>query len=415
MSEGLSCAWPFHHMAAKRDREDEDLDHAIAASLQDFEDGRPPPLPPLLHDPEEDALERAIAASMQSAAAATWDCRICTFGNSTTEGRCTMCGSDRIAPYAAKASMPKAQSEWRCGLPGCAKSRTHFDFCSEDHQRRAAQRGLLAPQSVDEERVFCGASGDYACALLTNKSAERASVVQQFREKWSKPEPCPRVERVYSVRPTAALSERYERHAAAVGNQRRRGGEALEPACPSSGMCPAREPCLALAHRSLTVPLALRRRFHGTGSECDFAIDDSVGPCASASCALCSILAKGFSLAHAGTGPNAGRANFGTAAGLRYGRGLYFSSTSGKSNDYAGGSERVRRGSRRWRTLFLCQVAAGKAFCTTATEHNFTRPPDGHDSVVGEPSPGGLNYDELVVYTEDAALPTFLIVVSFDR
>ena len=43
-----------------------------------------------------------------------------------------------------------------------------------------------------------------------------------------------------------------------------------------------------------------------------------------------------------------------------------FSATSGKSHDYAGGSERVRSGptgNRRWRTMFVASVAAGKAFC----------------------------------------------------
>ena len=44
---------------------------------------------------------------------------------------------------------------------------------------------------------------------------------------------------------------------------------------------------------------------------------------------------------------------------------------------------------------------------------DLARPPDGCDSVVGEVGPN-LNFDELVVYSESAALPQFLIVVSFD-
>lgn len=159
-----------------------------------------------------------------------------------------------------------------------------------------------------------------------------------------------------------------------------------------------------------------RRRFHGTGAQCDFGVDDRVAPCASAECALCSILSGGFALRTAGTGPNSarGRATLGTASGLRYGRGLYFSSTSGKSNDYAGGSERVRGRGRRWRTLFVARVAAGRAYCTDAVELDLPgRPPDGYDSVVGEVGQH-LNYDELVVYSEVAALPEFLLVVSFD-
>ena len=365
----------FH---AKRSRQDEELDRAIALSLADAPPSPPPPPPPPPSDEVDDSdLEGAIAASLtepQPTNQGSWDCRVCTLSNSTEQGRCAACGSDRTAPYASKAPNQSAQAEWRCGLPGCSRPRSHFEFCCQEHQQRAASRGLLAPTTQSEDRIYCGANGEFACALLTNKSEERASVIAQFRKAWRKPEPTPRVERVYAVRPKSTLVERYATYKAAVSNE--------------------------------------RRRFHGTGSACDFAIDDQVGPCASRACALCSILSDGFRLEHAGTGPNAGRATFGTAAGLRYGRGIYFSSTSGKSNDYNGGSERQRRG-RRWRTLFVCRVAAGQAFLTQEGEHNFTRPPHGYDSVVGEVGPN-LNYDELVVYTEAAALPEFLLVVSFD-
>jgi hypothetical protein len=62
--------------------------------------------------------------------------------------------------------------------------------------------------------------------------------------------------------------------------------------------------------------------------------------------------------------------------------------------------------------VFAASVAAGRAFCTQEGElPGITRPPDGHDSIVGEVGPN-LNYDELVVYSEDAALPQFLIVYS---
>jgi hypothetical protein len=94
-----------------------------------------------------------------------------------------------------------------------------------------------------------------------------------------------------------------------------------------------------------------------------------------------------------------------------------FSATSGKSHDYAGGSERVRSGpigDRRWRTMFVASVAAGKAFCDLQGELDVERPPAGHDSIVGETKAkgGALNYDELVVYAEEAALPEHLIVYS---
>eukprot|EP00903_Cladosiphon_okamuranus_P012319 g11551.t1 len=93
----------------------------------------------------------------------------------------------------------------------------------------------------------------------------------------------------------------------------------------------------------------------------------------------------------------------------RYGRGLYFSSVSGKSNDYAGGSEQSR-GGVRYRTMFLCNVAVGKAKVTEAVDLPDDQcPGQGFDSVVGNKG-ANLNYDETVVYDETAAIPSYMIV-----
>ena len=55
----------------------------------------------------------------------------------------------------------------------------------------------------------------------------------------------------------------------------------------------------------------------------------------------------------------------------------------------------------------MASVAAGRAHCTLESELDVSRPPAGFDSIVGETTAKGgkLNYDELVVYVEDAALP----------
>lgn len=160
------------------------------------------------------ALDQAIATSLadadEAAAKIAWDCAKCTLTNNGSSGRCEACGADRVAPFSARpAATP---NEWRCGLPGCVRPRAHFDFCSPEHQRKAAERGLLPTQSPAEERVFVGASGDFSVALLTNRAAERGAVVEQFRHAWRKPTPCPRVERVYAVRPSPQLTEAHERY-----------------------------------------------------------------------------------------------------------------------------------------------------------------------------------------------------------
>ncbi|EOD17497.1 hypothetical protein EMIHUDRAFT_244098 [Emiliania huxleyi CCMP1516] len=321
--------------------EEQHVDWAIAASLAEAENEQPDALLPPGH----------------------WHCVRCTLVNKAESGRCAACEADREAPFTAAAcGVATTPPPQRCGLPGCNRGRLHHGFCTDDHKQRAERRGLLAPAAPGVERVFVGSTGEYACDLLTRASPERSSVIEQFTIAWRKPGTVPRVERVYAIRPPPALSERFARHLAAVGNE--------------------------------------RRRFHGTGATCDFAVDLNRAPCNSRGCALCSILGHGISCprygmqlvhagflrAHAGSGPNASN-----RAALRYGPGLYFSSTSGKSNDYATHSERLR-GSRRWRTM----------------------PPDGYDSIVGEVG-ANLNYDELVVYNEAAALPRFLLVYSSAR
>lgn len=82
-------------------------------------------------------------------------------------------------------------------------------------------------------------------------------------------------------------------------------------------------------------------------------------------------------------------------------------------------SERHRNitghGATPWRAMFLCQVVAGRTHCTT--DADIEEPQidellaDGHDSVTGEVGPH-LNYDEIVVYDEAAAVPNYLIVYA---
>ena len=62
--------------------------------------------------------------------------------------------------------------------------------------------------------------------------------------------------------------------------------------------------------------------------------------------------------------------------------------------------------------MIVASVAAGKAFVTQEGELKVNDgPPAGYHSIVGEPGKA-LNFDELVVYTEEAAVPESLIVYS---
>jgi len=113
------------------------------------------------------------------------------------------------------------------------------------------------------------------------------------------------------------------------------------------------------------------------------------------SCNLCKIIKWSFELARAGKNTNF----------QRFGEGIYTSATSSKANDYSISS---------WgppKAMLLNHVVMGKEIRLTWTDTSLTEPPRGYDSVIGEPG-GDLNYDEAVVYDQDAIFPSFLIIYS---
>ena len=159
-------------------------------------------------------------------------------------------------------------------------------------------------------------------------------------------------------------------------------------------------------------------RARGNDGECTFGIDIgcTTSPCPDPTCGVCNICRAGFELERSGTNP-------GRIMALRYGKGVYFSGTSGKSNDYSGGTQRMRRvrhkGNVRWRAMFLCNVVAGKTHSTTESKLNDETlariKQQGADSVEGKVG-RHLNYDELVIYNPTCAVPTHPIVYAlYDR
>ncbi|KXN81212.1 hypothetical protein AN958_05727 [Leucoagaricus sp. SymC.cos] len=88
----------------------------------------------------------------------------------------------------------------------------------------------------------------------------------------------------------------------------------------------------------------------------------------------------------------------------RFGRGIYTSSTSSKSNDYSQNDCKSNL-----KAIVLNKVVVGKGYKLTHDLTTLTSPPQGYDSVLAERG-GSLNYDELVVYTNDAIRPSFLVM-----
>jgi len=91
----------------------------------------------------------------------------------------------------------------------------------------------------------------------------------------------------------------------------------------------------------------------------------------------------------------------------RYGSGIYTSATSSKSNDYSENRQTAVRSP--WKAVLLNKVVVGKGFRIKTNSDKLTAPPAGYDSVLGEVGVV-LNYDELVVYNNDAVIPSYLVM-----
>ncbi|KAG7089294.1 hypothetical protein E1B28_010992 [Marasmius oreades] len=138
--------------------------------------------------------------------------------------------------------------------------------------------------------------------------------------------------------------------------------------------------------------------FHGTTRLC--ALGDSnrsIVPCSLSTCSLCCIISKLYDVRKCGS-----KHKF-----RRFGTGLYTTSCSSKADDYfhAGGKD------SKYRTLLVNRVVVGKPCIRRYNATNLTEPPPGHQSIIGVPG-ADLNYEETVVYDNNAIHPAFMIAYT---
>jgi len=198
------------------------------------------------------------------------------------------------------------------------------------------------------------------------------SVEKQFKDTWRHKTTCPEVKAVYKIVVTDASMAQYQKYLDGVESKgnfvamgKSRGNE--------------------------------NRRWHGTRRKCNLGDIGHHTFCADMECALCCIIQLSFDLKF-----------FKAATGWgRFGRGIYTSSTSSKSNDYS----KNLGTSSEWKALLLNKVVVGNGRKLTQDDTSLTEPPPGYDSVLAEVVPGGaLNYDELVVYQNEAVRPSYLVM-----
>ena len=137
------------------------------------------------------------------------------------------------------------------------------------------------------------------------------------------------------------------------------------------------------------------RYYHGTKLECN--IHRTVSFCDNDDCGICGISQHGFLEERKSTNiPHF----------QRFGDGFYLAPNSSKCHDYT-------QGYSYYRAMLLFEVAQGKRFILKRNSTKLTAPPLGYDSVYGRRGQS-LNYDEIIVYNPDAALPTHVLIYELD-
>ncbi|KIO25032.1 hypothetical protein M407DRAFT_211142 [Tulasnella calospora MUT 4182] len=137
--------------------------------------------------------------------------------------------------------------------------------------------------------------------------------------------------------------------------------------------------------------------FHGTPRYCRLGDGDKImGLCKKSACGLCAILRQSFSVKQAGTAPDR---DF-----LRFGHGIYTSSASSKADDYTDDHSNSQN-----RVLLVARAALGKGKVLRRNTENLRSPPSGYASVLGEVG-FGLNYDEQVLYRDNAIRSAYVII-----
>ena len=208
------------------------------------------------------------------------------------------------------------------------------------------------------------------------------SINDQFRKKWLKGK-VPNVIRIYRTLIPSTLRKAFLNYSNSVERE-------LE----NLNLIPK------YANATKKGPSNINRRYHGTKSFCGIGINGSTLLCSFAQCNVCQIIKGGFKIEKYSQGTGKGR----------YGKGIYFSATGGKSNDY------VKHWDENGKTsiMFVAKVVVGSAKKTDTDWYESVTLPLGRHSVIADPdNVKTLNYDEVVVYRNDAAIPCY--VIEYER
>ncbi|KAG8896611.1 hypothetical protein FRB99_008800 [Tulasnella sp. 403] len=272
-----------------------------------------------------------------------------------------------------------------CKIPDCNKSEQSpgSGYCSYTHRKLGVTKGIdpgclkcKELPRLNDKTHFCGdkcekdATSKAPLLLEVPTTDPRfTDVAGQFKTAWKHNNSPPRVAKIYKIiLPKTSLDayETYKRTIEAAGSFSKRK------------MQPGNE----------------RRRWHGTRRQCKIGDDSSnLKFCSNSGCSLCCILKNSYDVKFA-------------AAGM-FGKGIYTSATSSKSDTYTRGAV----AGSPYKAMFLNRVVVGQGKILTSADSSLTEAPTGFHSVIANPG-SGLNYDELIVYNNDAIRPSWLLLYN---
>lgn len=139
------------------------------------------------------------------------------------------------------------------------------------------------------------------------------------------------------------------------------------------------------------------QHYHGTSLKCAlYQSKTTATVCNDKTCGVCGVSQRGFLAKYKST----------NIKFQRFGDGFYLAPNSSKCHDYT-------QGHGGYRAMLLFNVAEGTRYTLKQDNPALKAPPAGYDSVYGQ-SGGSLNYDEIVVYQAEAALPTHVLIYVKD-
>lgn len=215
---------------------------------------------------------------------------------------------------------------------------------------------------------------------LDSNSYMYKSVATQFNAKWNIPSGrTPTIHLIWRVHVKPGVEKAYELYRQSVENNRE---------C-TTQLLPNGKPQTAGNEQ---------RRWHGTSVDSACQVGYEAGNdniCDSASCAVCRIMENSYDIGRAAIG--------------MMGAGIYFSSTSSKSNDYNRGSAKTVN-NKKLKCMFLNKVVVGStkkygSFTVVKKSDLGTQ----FDSVCLDPQNCNLA-DEVVVFDSSACIPRYLVV-----